>query len=359
MYPKIEINIDKLKHNTRTIVNLCKQNGIMTLFGVTKVVASDIKCMNVLIDSGITHIAESRIMNLKTISHCKRPKVLLRLPMANEVDDVVQYADISLNSELDTITLLNKAAKKQKKVHQIILMFDLGDLREGIWYEDDYLTIIDKILNLSHIRLIGIGTNLTCYGAIIPTQENLNMLVDIKNQIEKRFNVTLNIISGGNSSSLPLLFNHQLPKEINNLRIGEAIFLGRETAYEEEIKTCYQDVFTLKTQIIELKEKPSMPIGERGVDAFGQKPNYEDVGLMTRAILAIGKQDVYPGNIWPIDNNIKILGASSDHLILDATKGNYKIGDIISFRMNYGGLLQLMTSKYVKKIYVNKDMVNK
>ncbi|HEY8365144.1 MAG TPA: alanine racemase, partial [Haloplasmataceae bacterium] len=266
---------------------------------------------------------------------------------------VVKYCDISLNSELKTIMALNKTAEKLNKVHEIILMFDLGDLREGIWFESDYLSIIDKILKLENIELVGIGTNLTCYGSIIPTYNNLSILVKIKEKIESTFNMKLKIVSGGNSSSLHLLFKKEMPIGINSLRIGEAFYLGRETAYETNLDFCFQDVFTLKAQIIELKTKPSLPFGERGVDAFGQKVEYEDKGLMKRAILGIGKQDVYHTNIWPIDDRINILGSSSDHLILDVTQANYQLGDIIDFRMGYGGLLQLMTSNYIRKVYVN------
>lgn len=352
MYPLIEVHLPKLKHNVESLVNFCKQAGIDKIFGVTKVLAGNIEVMDMVIKSGITHIADSRIENLQLLQNYCLPKVLLRLPMQTEVAACVKYADISLNSELETIILLDKEAEKQGKIHQIILMFDLGDLREGIWFENDYFSIVGKILKLKHIKLIGIGTNLTCYGSIIPTRENLSVLVKIKENIEERFKIKLEIISGGNSSSLHLIEKQELPEGINSLRIGEAFYLGRETAYEKDLPFCFQDVFTLKAEIIELMTKPSFPIGERGVDAFGQKVEYEDIGLIKRAILAVGKQDVYPGNIWPIDDNVTILGSSSDHLIVNVTNTDYKLGDYISFRMGYGGLLQLMTSKYIKKKYI-------
>ncbi len=352
MYPLIEINIGKLKHNVNAIVKLCNGAGIKYIFGVTKVLAGNLKAMETVINSGITHIAESRIENLMLVQESSLPKLLLRLPMKSEVSNVVKYCDISLNSELETIKLLNKAAQDINRIHQIILMIDLGDLREGIWFENDYLSIVEEILKLENIELVGVGTNLTCYGSIIPTQANLGKLIEIKQQIEYQFKIKLEIISGGNSSSLHLITRKELPKEINNLRIGEAFYLGRETAYEEDLSSCYQDVFTLKAEIIELQTKPSYPFGERGVDAFGQKVEYEDIGIIKRAIVAIGKQDVYHTNIWPVDNNVKILGSSSDHLILNVTDTDYKLGDVISFRMGYGGLLQLMTSQYVKKTYI-------
>src|SRR5690554_2634539 len=184
MYPQIEIHLDKLKGNVEKVVSFCKSAGIKTIFGVTKVLAGNKKAMDIVITSGITHIAESRIENLKILNNYELPKVLLRLPMKSEVSDCVKYSDISLNSELETIILLDKEAQKQNKQHQIILMIDLGDLREGIWFKSDYLSIVREIIKLKNIELIGIGTNLTCYGSIIPTKENLSMLVDIKHNIE-------------------------------------------------------------------------------------------------------------------------------------------------------------------------------
>jgi len=352
MYPLVEINGEKLRHNVKQIVSKCKEAGITSIFGVVKVLAGYQDAINDLISGGITHIADSRIENLKNIS-TKLKKVLLRIPMESEVHDVVKYCDISLNSELETIKKLNHAARINRVIHDIIVMFDLGDLREGIWYTSDYINFIAQIIELPNIRLVGIGTNLTCYGSVIPTQENLSILVRIKEEIERTFNIKLTYISGGSSSSLPLVYRQQLPKGINNLRIGEAFFLGRETAYGKNLIDCYQDVFILKAQIVELKRKPSFPIGERGFDAFGQVVQYEDKGMMDRAILAIGKQDVYPENLEPLDKRVKILGASSDHLIVDCTNTDYKVGDIMDFKLSYGGLLQVMTSKYINKVYLH------
>jgi len=351
MYPLVEINGEKLRHNVRQIVSRCKEAGITTIFGVVKVLAGYQEAINDLICGGVTHIADSRIENLKNIS-TKLKKVLLRIPMESEVHDVVKYCDISLNSELETIKKLDYAARINRVMHEIILMFDLGDLREGLWHASDYLNFVTHIVELPNIRLVGIGSNLTCYGSVIPTNENLGILVRIKEDIERTFNMKLAYISGGNSSSLPLVYRKSIPKGINNIRIGEAFFLGRETAYGKHLEDCFQDVFILKAQIVELKRKPSFPVGERGFDAFGRVVQYEDKGMMDRAILAIGKQDVYPENIEPLDKRLKILGASSDHLIIDCTKTDYKVGDIISFRLNYGGLLQVMTSKYVNKVYL-------
>ncbi|MGD9887240.1 MAG: ornithine racemase Orr [Bacilli bacterium] len=352
MFPCIEINLSKLKHNATTILALCEKQGISSCFLVTKMLAGDLKTASMLATCGFSHLADSRIENLIKFKNISLPKVLLRLPMPSEVNKVVKYCDISLNSELLTIIKLNDAALRQNKVHQIIYMFDLGDLREGHFYQNEYLETIRIINQLVGIKLVGIGTNLTCYGGVIPTPSILNELLAIKRNIENSLNISLPIISGGNSSSITLLENHQLPKGINNLRLGESLVLGRETAFGKPIANTFSDSFIVKAEIIEVKTKPSYPLGVLGMNSFGEKPDIIDKGLMKRAILALGKQDVLPDNLKPLDPLISIIGASSDHLIVDLGLSKYEVGDIISFTINYPGLLQLMTSKYVKKEYV-------
>lgn len=88
------------------------------------------------------------------------------------------------------------------------------------------------------------------------------------------------------------------------------------------------------------------------MDAFGNKPFFEDRGMRKRAIVAAGKQDVRPDGLTPIDDKLIILGASSDHMIVDITdsKNKYSIGDSIEFLLDYGALLGASTSEYINKI---------
>jgi ornithine racemase len=347
MYPKIHIQLDKFKNNVNTLSYLLKENNI-SMMAVTKVFLADQNLIEIINESLVDYIADSRIENLTKIKTNKK-KVLLRIPMLSEIEKVIGSCDVSLNSELKTIQKLNLEAKKQKKHHSIILMFDIGDLREGIYDKEDYLNIVDKIMVLDHIHLLGIGVNLTCYGAVIPTIKTYKRLEKIKKNIESRFDIKLEMISGGNSSSLPLVLKKKLPNYINNLRIGEALVMGRETAYHKNIKGLYQDVFMLEIEVIESKLKPSMPEGILGFDAFGNKVNYIDQGHIYRTIFAIGRQDIDPSYLVP-KKNISILGSSSDHLITKTTK-KFKIGEKIKFRLTYGGILNLMTSPYVVKEY--------
>ena len=155
-----------------------------------------------------------------------------------------------------------------------------------------------------------------------------------------------------------MVINDTIPEEITQLRIGESIVLGRETAYGLPVPNCYEDVFTLKGEIVEIKSKPTVPTGTIGMDAFGNNPDFEDKGIRRRAIIALGRQDIRVEGLMPMDTNISIFGASSDHLILDVTdsKKELTVGDIVDFKIDYGCLLAAMTSPYVEKYYIINEI---
>ncbi|MBZ9608796.1 alanine/ornithine racemase family PLP-dependent enzyme [Clostridium estertheticum] len=352
-YPCVEVNLKKLTHNVKTILAMCNKKHI-DVTSVTKVFCAQKPIVEAILRAGVTEVADSRILNLKKLKDLNCKKMMLRIPMISEVYEVVKYSDCSLNSEIDTIRKLGAAAKDLNKMHNVILMVDLGDLREGVLI-DDVASIVSKIVKLDNINLIGLGTNVTCYGGIIPDTENLGKLIKLKLDIEKNFSLRLPIISGGNSSSLYMVINDTMPEEINQLRIGEAIVLGRETSFGLAVPNCYEDAFILSGEVVEIKSKPTVPTGTIGMDAFGNKPHFEDKGIRKRAIIAIGRQDIRVEGLIPLDTDISIFGASSDHLILDVTdsKKELTVGDIVDFKIDYGCLLAAMTSPYVEKYYNN------
>lgn len=350
MNPRIDIDFNKLRHNTKVISDRCKEKEI-EIAAVTKAFCGIPEIAKAYVDGGARYLADSRVENLKRLSDLSVEKIMLRLPMLSQVEETVKFSDISLNSEIETIIALDNAAKKLNKIHKIIIMIDLGDLREGFFDNEELESALLKFKKLENIKVIGVGSNLTCYGGVIPNEVNLGKLVECGETIEKVLDTTLEIISGGNSSSIFLLEEDRVPKRINNLRLGESLLLGRESAYGKSIPNTYNDVFKLVAEIIEIKEKPSHPIGEIGRDAFWNIPVFEDKGIRKRAILAIGKQDIGSSSVQPLDDKIEVIGASSDHLIIDITECsiNYNVGDEITFNIDYGALLSLMTSEYVYK----------
>jgi len=356
MNPRLVIHLKKLESNIRFLTAKMKAHNL-SITAVTKVHSAD-KEIIALFEafSEIEYFGDSRIKNLMTYQHSKKKKILIRIPMHSEVCAVVQYADISFNSEISTIRLLDDAAKQVDKVHQVVLMIDLGDLREGFFDEADLMAAASAIIEMNNIELIGLGVNLTCYGAVLPDEENLGKLITYCEKMKATFKLDLPMISGGNSSSLYLLDDELsvLPDGITNLRIGETFFTGAETSHGMKYSEMFDDVFTLHAEVVELKEKPSLPIGKRGVDAFGQMPTFDDKGNRLKGIVAIGRQDIVIEGLVPLDKGLEILGASSDHLIVDFTESDksYTIGDIIEFHLQYGAILAAFTSQYVTREYV-------
>ncbi len=347
--PRIEINLGKIAHNAKKLKELYILKGI-DIIGVTKVVCGDTAIADVLVKSGITIIADSRIENIIKMHDANiHAKFLLLRTILSQSESVVKYADISLNSELCVIKELSKYAKEQGVIHGIILMVELGDLREGIM-PSDLANIVNEMIGLKGIKLVGIGANLACFGGIKPNDEKMEYLSLISRDIEKKFGLTLEFVSGGNSANYNWFISTNNVGKINNLRLGESIFLGCEPLERKTIDGLFTDVFTLIAEVVESKTKPSLPYGNIGQDAFGNIPKFSDLGLMRRIILGVGLQDVLVSGLTPL-SNIDILGASSDHIIINAKQSEIKVGDTINFNLNYGALLSAMTSPYITKIY--------
>jgi len=357
--PRLTIDLTKLKRNAKFLSQLCEENGI-SMTAVTKVFCADSAMMQVLKDAGdIKIFGDSRLENIMSYPpDILQKRLLLRLPAASDAHNVVKYCDISLNSEFITLLALNTEAVNQNKVHDVILMIDLGDLREGVYYRDleTIRNIVRYVVDSKGLNLLGFGTNLTCYGSVLPTKENLTTLCEIATKMKEDFELDEEklLISGGNSSSLYILNTDDFPKKINNLRLGESLILGKETAFGNTFEGLETDIVILDAEIIEIANKPSMPEGKININAFGETVTYEDKGVMRRALVAVGRQDVNHEGIIPLDDGVEIIGASSDHLIVDLTNASEDIslGSRLRFSLSYGAVLSTFTSKYVDKRYI-------
>ena len=251
--PQVTIDLEKIESNTRTVAAWCAEAGI-SIFGVTKGSCGMPQVARAMLRGGVGGLGESRLENIRRLreSGIEAKIMLLRSPPLSLIDEVVRSVDVSLNSELTVIRELSRVAERMGRVHEIILMIDLGDLREGIW-PDDLVPTVEQILELPGIRIAGLGTNLTCFGAIIPTEVNLGQLADLAQTARERFDLDLTYISGGNSSSLPLLLSGGMPKGINHLRIGEAILQGgRDTFLDQPRAELDRDVFLLSGELLEV-----------------------------------------------------------------------------------------------------------
>jgi predicted amino acid racemase len=348
--PRLEIDLGKVATNVRILSQFYKSKGI-DICVVTKVVCANLEIAKILVESGIALLADSRIMNIKKMSFSgiKAQFILIGTPKLSETVEVVKYATISLNSEMEVIRRLSHFAVKMKKVHQVILMVELGDLREGILPENIEETVKQTIL-LKGVELVGLGTNLACFGGIQPTEEKMNELTNIAEKVERKFNLRLRFISGGNSANYEWVSTSSNIGRINQLRIGESIFLGCEPLQRKPILKLSRTAFTFIGELTEIKVKPSVSYGKKGENAFGHSPNLKDQGMMERGIAGFGLQDIAVSGLTP-HLKIDILGEGSDHTLFNLKGHKLKVGDELKFNLNYEALLSAMTSPYVYKTY--------
>lgn len=352
--PEIVIDLAKITKNVEVIKRIADPYQV-DVVGVTKSLSGEPKIAAAMLAGGIRMLADSRLENLARLKRAfpEVPLMLLRLPGLSQVEETVALAEVSLNSNLEVLQALSQAALKRHKPHRVILMVDMGDLREGIWPEE-LPQLVAQVLPLKGLILEGLGVNLACYGGVIPTSENLGHLIELAAGVEREFGISLPVISGGNSASLSLLQSGSVPPRINQLRIGEGIVLGRETVNRQRLPGAFSDAFILRAEILESYDKPTIPLGSIGQDAFGEIPKFLDQGWRKRGIIALGRQDVPMESLILRDARLKIFGASSDHLIVDVTGApDLRVGSVVEFDLSYGGLLGAMTSPFVHKRYIN------
>jgi ornithine racemase len=323
--------------------------------GVSKATLGNPSIANAMIQGGVQFIADSRLENIQRMKAAGvlAQFVLLRTA-PSQAEAVVESVDISLNTEIETIQQLSHYASIANKSHKIILMVELGDLREGI-LTADLAQFIQIILKLPNIKIIGIGCNLACYGGIKPNQQKMNELSDLAETIEQKFQIKLDVVSGGNSANYEWSQTSDCMGRVNNLRLGESILLGRESVKRSVIPGLYAQAFQLVAEVIESKMKPSVPFGDVCQDAFGHVPTFLDRGIRRRVIVGLGRQDVLLSGLTS-SPDLEILGASSDHIVLDvrdnSSSNHFNVGSEVRFNLDYGGLLSAMTSPFVQKHFV-------
>lgn len=347
--PRLEIDLDKVQHNARTLVRRLARSDI-TVTGVTKASLGSPNIARAMMGAGISTLGDSRIENIEALrrANVAAELVLIRSPMISQVDRVVVASDVSYNSELDIVGALSAAARRADRRHGVVLMVELGDLREGIM-PCDLERSVAKVLRLPHIVLKGIGANLGCRNGVRPDSRNMTELSAFATHIESKFSVSLDVVSGGNSSNLSWALNTENVGRINNLRLGEAILLGSDPLSGKALSGLYTDAIVLVAEAIESKTKPSMPWGDLAQSPFANERPAESRGDISQVILAVGHQDVDPDGLFA-PPGIRIVAASSDHLIIDAGRTVVDVGSEISFKLDYSALLRAMTSPFVARV---------
>lgn len=366
--PRLEIHLQRLHHNARTLVDRLGRVGI-AVTGVSKATLGLREIVATWIAAGVTSIGESRIDTIEALhrSPLRVPLLMVRSPMLHEVERVVAHAAISCNSEPLVLQALAAAAQTQDLCHGVLLMVELGDLREGI-LPADLEAIVQLTLAHPNLQLLGLATNLGCQHGVAPDDSNMAMLSALTRAQEARFGIRLPWCSGGNSANLPWLAAGGDPGRINHLRLGEALLLGREPLSRSPIPGLHTDAITLVAEVIESKQKPRQPWGTcqrtsfdhrraatgpplDGEATLAAEQTLAPPSLQTkRAIFGLGEQDADPGSLSA--DGLTIEGASSDHLIVTGERMELAVGDEQRFQIGYSSLLRAMTSPFVERCFV-------
>ena len=346
-YPLLEIDLDKLKANLAALIERCQSLSV-EVAGVVKGFSALPEAAGVYTECGVRSLASSRLSQLRALRGagvaCER--VLIRIPMLSELPEVAEVADMSLQSELETLRALNAVCAKRGTRHRVILMADLGDLREGFWSREELVdAALEVEYKLDHLELAGVGTNLGCYGSVAATPEKLRELVSAAEAVERAIGRELQYISGGASTSVHMVLDGTLPARVNHLRIGETALLAKDLQVDwgiSDMDYLLRGTMRLEAEIIELRKKPTHPVGETVIDAFGNRPTFVDRGMRLRALAAFGRADV--GQVETLlcrEPGMTVIGGSSDHCILDVEDcpRALRVGDVVSFDLSYSHML--------------------
>lgn len=352
---RVTIDLHKLKHNIKVIKGWMKKHKASWTV-VTKVLCGHTDTLRALQLLGVRSMGDSRLANLRAIE-----KIIpdfeswyLRVADMSSVHDLVSLADVSLNSEIEVINSLNEQSRRIDQTHRIVIMIELGDLREGI-LPGSLVHFYETVFQLSHIEVIGIGANLGCLAGAVPNIDQFTQLALYRELLELKFQKELPMISAGSSAVIPLLLEGSLPKAINHFRIGEAIFLGTDLVNGGTLPDLYNDVVILEAEIAEIKEKGLVPMTETiSMTPFEADQTNEDFSPGQRgyrALVSVGQLDTEITGLTPMNLRHRIAGASSDVTVVNIgdDAGGLKVGDTIKFRPNYAALLRLMSGKYIAK----------
>lgn len=361
------IHAEKIQQNIQYLSDYFESKNIEWSL-ITKVFSGDKEFLkNILtkdVIAKINSVGDSRLTSLKNLREVNpdMKTIYIKPPAAIYADEVVQYADISLNTSYSTISALNEASKKQNKIHKIIIMVELGELREGV-NRDDLISFYEKVFNLENIEVIGIGSNLGCMYGVEPTYDKLLQLYLYKELISAKFKHDLPLLSGGTSITLPLAEDESMPSHINHFRVGEAAFFGVSPLDNQPFKELHTDTFEFHANIIELDEKKVVPegiISEANVGYALEQDESVDVSeKSTKAILDFGLLDVNTEDITSNEPGIDLVGVTSDMTVVDLgdnrtkdNKNKFKVGDKVKFTLNYMAVARLLNSKFITKTFV-------
>lgn len=351
--PRIEVDLSKIRHNTRCLVDRLKPQGI-SVTAVTKAVCGHPEIAQAMLDGGAIELGESRVRNVERLRKAgiTAPIALIRTPMLSQIDQVVQRCDTSYNTEIEVIARLGDAARKEKSVHNIILMVEMGDMRDGIMPEN-IQAVAAQVNAMPGVALKGIGANYACLGGVVPDAARMAAFSTIADEIEGACGSYMETVSGGNSANLPWALGHQPKGCINNLRLGEAILLGVEPVSGTQIDGLHTDAFALIAEVIEEKVKTAPSSASFTDPALAALQFGPENVQSVHSIIAIGEQDTDISGLT-LPKGVTCLGATSDHMVVQTIRSHTRVGSELKLQMNYSALMRAMAAPDIINVIIGE-----
>ncbi|WP_299197765.1 alanine/ornithine racemase family PLP-dependent enzyme [uncultured Tateyamaria sp.] len=355
--PRVEINLGKIQANARYLVRRLGARRI-SVTGVTKAVCGHPDVAEAMLEGGVTGLADARIKNVVRMRQAgiTCPISMIRAPLLSEMEDVINSCDTSYNTEMATILKLGAAANNQGTSHGVILMVEMGDMREGVMPED-LEDAAARVIATPGVALEGIAANFACMGNVAPTSDDIARLSGLADQVEGACGPVVDLVSGGGSANLPWALSEVSTGRVNNLRLGEAILLGTDPVTGHPITGLHTDAFTIFAEVIETSRKPSPLLTRSIAPELGMLKLVRNDDLRVRTILAVGQQDTDASGLT-FPSGIVIIGATSDHTVVDTAKSAVPVGSEIKMGMKYSALMRAMSAPDVAKVVHGKQTMN-
>lgn len=355
---RVTIDLAVLRRNVRCISAIMEEHGA-TWSLVTKVLCGHPETMSALAGLDVESLGDSRLENLEAAAEAAPAmrRWYLRPPAVSAARRIVELAHVSLVTEIDALDALDREAGRRGVVHRVIVMVEVGELREGV-LPSALLAFARRAVDLRNLEILGVGANVGCLSGTVPTIEQLSPLPLYRKLIELEFGLPVPLVSAGSSIVLSSLLQGNVPEGINHYRIGEAAFLGTDLLRGGTLDGM-ENAFTIEAEILEIGEKNLVPLGEisEEVAPFGTGPGRESAPgeRAHRALVGIGQLDTEVNGLTPLDPEHRIAGASSDIAVvsLGANRSGLSVGDTIRFRPDYPAVARAMNSRYLRRVAVN------
>lgn len=322
MFPRLTIDLARIRANTERAVAICQKRGV-DVMGVTKGVCGDVEVARALVDGGVTRLGDARLENLSKLRDAELdvPLWLLRAPSPREAAACTALADGSLQSDLGTLRAIAHEARRRKALHRVLLMVDLDTGREG-FHPDDVPDACSAVEALEGVELDGLGT----YCDFKSTSSQMHEILERLSELARTCVVPVRVLSGGASNVLELAVDDTLPLEINQLRLGTAPLLGLFTSHgPRPIKRFERDTFVLEAEVIEAKR---------------DRPE---------ALLALGHVDAPMEYLYPITPGVEVVRQSSDHTLVRSNE--LEVSGTVRFHLGYNALTRVVASGYTGIVY--------